>query len=446
MNFYKYLADLIEHYKLSKNKLIKDTGIDRSSFFQFLKGTRKPTGQQLLKIIHAAGFTEEEKAHLHELYVKEKHGEETFRTWSMIREGIEAMDGSTPEEPADTPVSRFFAQVCEEAGNNRQSADDAVLHFDLFLPISFYTQANITAAIGALPRMYAGRISVRVIVVNFSDHDIPEHELVDVFLRSVLIYREPRLDLKLYHYPGKYQRTDLPLIGYPFFALNSGSILMINDLSEDYKVLKDADFLRQYADSFEEFLKKCSPLSYRSENEVNYAQYLQSALKSSDDELLYTLEFLPCVFSVAPLDMVDKYAPPVFKDFARAYVSAYQTDIHMKQYFSPEGMRVFRKDRMLYMAGPNVRLNEEDTEKLCLLMREKLGTQISCLDPSRFRISEQWCIASGRKALLFASYAQESVFVISLDPQICRTFYNYFSHLDEDGAELAAAAAEEMLR
>ena len=39
MTFTEYLTQLIEARKLSKNKLIRETGIDRSSFFKFLKGS-----------------------------------------------------------------------------------------------------------------------------------------------------------------------------------------------------------------------------------------------------------------------------------------------------------------------------------------------------------------------------------------------------------------------
>ena len=118
----------------------------------------------------------------------------------------------------------------------------------------------------------------------------------------------------------------------------------------------------------------------------------------------------------------------------------------MKQYFSPEGFDTFRREHMLYIAGGNIQLDQEDTETLCSLIIDKLGPKYACLDSSRFRTSEEWCIASGRKALLFSSYAKESVFVVSLDPQICSAFYNYFAHLEEDGAEMLPDAAKCRLR
>ena len=440
MTFSEYLTQLIETRKLSKNMLIRETGIDRSSFFQFLKGSRKPTGSQLTKIALAAGFNTEERDLLHELYVKEKHGEQTCRIWKTIRENLEKLDTMSPGEPEDTPVTRYLKQVCSTAES--VSRESSPLCFDFFIPISYFVGADISSVLASLGRMFAGTVSVRVILVNFSDQDLPEQQLIEVCLQSILLAREPRLDLELYHYQGKYQRKDIPLIGFPFFILGSQSILMINDLTDQYTVLEDKGFLRQYADSFRGFLKKCRQISYRNRDALAYAKYLQQALRYSDSELLYTVEFLPCVFSVSPLDMVEKYTPPVFEGFARQYVSLFHGVIHMKQYFSPEGFDVFRKERRLYMAGGNVQLDREDTETLCSLIIDKLGPQYACLDPSRLRMSEEWCIASGRKALLFASFAKENVFVVSLDPQICGAFYNYFAHLEEDGAALLPEAAK----
>jgi hypothetical protein len=65
MTFSEYLTQLIETRKLSKNMLIRETGIDRSSFFQFLKeagsppatSSRKLPSQQVLILRREASFT-----------------------------------------------------------------------------------------------------------------------------------------------------------------------------------------------------------------------------------------------------------------------------------------------------------------------------------------------------------------------------------------------------
>ena len=441
MTFAEYLTQLTEEYGISKNRLIRETGIDRSSFFQFLKGTRKPTGRQLLQIGLAAGFQKEERRLLHELYVKEKYGEETFRLWEKIRETINRLDTMTLDAPKDDFIFQYLKQVCDGSGSKK------TVRFDLFLPVSIVRQSSIFDGLAALIRSFSGTISARMIVVDFSDRNLPDGELIELFMQGILLHKEPRVDISLYHYHGNYQRSDLPLVGYPFFILSDSSFMMINDLSNDCKILRDMDFLRKHAVSFEEFLRKCSPLSIRNGDLTKQAEYLEMFFPSSDDDLVYTVECLPCVYRYAPLEMVTKYAPPAVADIAVPYVSAMKTAFHLKQYFNPDGFNTFRRDCMLYDAGMNIQLSKEDAEILSALMLEQTGKDVFFSDPSRFRMSEQWHIASGRKALLFTSCMKNVlVSVTSRDPQICGAFYRYFSHLDEDGSEFPPEAVQEYIR
>ena len=434
MTFNEYLNSLLDTHQISKNNLIRTTGIDRSSFFQFLKGTRKPTGRQLLKIGYDAGFKDEEKALLHELYVREKYGEEVFRTWETLRKMTEQLDTLPPVQPGDDAVERYLMKTVTDS-----SGQDKV-HFDLFLPVSTCIQSDIFGHLALLPGIFSGTVSVRIIVVNIADPGVHINELVELYMRSVLLYTVPRLDLSLYHFQGNYQRHEIPLIGFPFFILSSRSIMMLNDLSSDCKVLEDTEFLEKYTQSFEEFLKKCQLLSRKMPDVLNFTEYLSSFLPESDDELLYTLEYRPCVYSVATKEMVDKYAPPGLREIAWPYVHMCQSVLHMKQYFHPEGLRAFREDRMIYEAGMNLLLEEEDVNTVCSLLLGKAGDTISFVDPRRFRMSEKWHIAARRNALLFSSYGDQNIVVLSLNPQLCNAFYQYFSHLDEDGSELPVEA------
>ena len=444
MNFGDYLISLIDTYGLSKNKLIKDTGIDRSSFFQFLKGSRKPTGKQLSKIACAAGFKNEEKNLLHELYVKDKHGEETFRTWQMIREMIGKLDSMTFSAPKDTPIYRYMKDVC--TANAKENGDPAAsVHFDLFLSIRLFMDEDISNILASLPAMFPGTVSVRLIIVNFSDQEISDAELIEHFMYNIPLYMVPRLEFKVHYYPGMYQRTKLPLIGYPFFILSDHSLLLINDIDKSCKLLEDKDFQHQYSSNFETFIKQYPPLSKQGIGLQDYANALESMLQYSDENLVYTVEYRPCVLSIAPMDLVVKYVPAELQEIARPYVSIFQSTLHLKEYFTPEGFEDLRNDGIIYEAGPNVILTRPDTETICSLILDKMGKTRFFLNSSRFKASQMWSIASGRKALIFATNKEENISVFSLDPQICSAFYDYFSHLYEDGAEMLPLEAEARL-
>ena len=436
MGFTEFLTSLIDSYGLSKNKLIKETGIDRSSFFQFLKGSRRPTGKQLSKIAYAAGFKDEENRLLHELYVKDKYGEKTCHSWQTIRKMIGKLDSMTFGKPKDTTIYRYMKDVCTAKGETAAS-----VHFDLFLSIRTYLEADISNVLASLPEVFPGRITVQVIIVDFSDQEISDTELTEYFMRNIPLHTIPRLEFRSHYYPGMYQRTKLPLIGYPFFILSDDSLLLINDMNNSCKYMEDIDFQHHYSSSFEEFMKKCPPLSQQGMGLQDYSKALESMLQYSDENLVYTVEYRPCVLSIAPMDLVIKYAPAELQEIAQPYVSVFQSSLHLKEYFTPEGFEDFRNDGIVYEAGPNVHLTKPDTESICSLMLDEIGKTRFFLNSSRLAASQTWSIASGRKALIFATNIKESISVISLNPQICSAFYDYFSHLDADGAEMLPEAA-----
>ena len=52
-NFQNLLNDYIEIAGIANNKLIRETGIDRSTFYKVLNGQRQATEEQLENIIRA---------------------------------------------------------------------------------------------------------------------------------------------------------------------------------------------------------------------------------------------------------------------------------------------------------------------------------------------------------------------------------------------------------
>ena len=444
MNFSDYLITLIDTYGLSKNKLIRETGIDRSSFFQFLKGSRKPTGKQLSKIAYAAGFKDEEKKLLHELYVKDKYGKETFRAWQKVREMIGKLDSMTFRNPKDTPVYRYMKDVCTAAAGEKGDTASSV-HFDLLLSVRLFMEADITNILASLPAIFPGTVSVRMIIVNFSDQEITDAELTEHFIHNISLSMVPRLEYKAYHYPGTHQRTSFPLIGYLYFILSDHSLLLINDNEKSCKRLEDADFQHQYSFSFEAFIKKCPPLSKQSMGIQDYANALGSMLKCSDGNLVYAMEYRPRVSSIAPVDLVIKYTPAELQEIARSYVSVLKNTFNLKEYFTPEGFENFRNDRIISEAGSNIYMTKPDTETICSLILDEMGKTRFFLNSSRLKASRTWSIVSGQKFLIFTANKEETVSVISRDPQVCGAFYDYFSHLYEDGAEMLPEEAETWL-
>ena len=66
--FSEILSEIISHSEFSKNEMIRNCDIDRSSFFKFLNGTRTPTQEQLNTICKKLLLTPDEERDLREAY------------------------------------------------------------------------------------------------------------------------------------------------------------------------------------------------------------------------------------------------------------------------------------------------------------------------------------------------------------------------------------------
>ncbi len=85
MQFRILLKELLEEMNLSNNILIERTGINRSTFYQFLNGKRLPTVQQFSQIMKAASFPEEDARKLRQQFAYEKLGEEDNQCLEMMQ-------------------------------------------------------------------------------------------------------------------------------------------------------------------------------------------------------------------------------------------------------------------------------------------------------------------------------------------------------------------------
>lgn len=84
--FSSFLASLIEESGLGKNNIIRNTGINRSSFYKFLNGSRIPTNAQYNEIKRVLPLSVSDVKRLDELYAFETMGfDVTFNRDSVIR-------------------------------------------------------------------------------------------------------------------------------------------------------------------------------------------------------------------------------------------------------------------------------------------------------------------------------------------------------------------------
>jgi transcriptional regulator with XRE-family HTH domain len=79
MSFHSLLNSIIDSQSVTKNSLINETGIDRSSFYQILSGKRIPTKDQITNIIRQLDISAADEMALYDAFYLERLGETTSK-------------------------------------------------------------------------------------------------------------------------------------------------------------------------------------------------------------------------------------------------------------------------------------------------------------------------------------------------------------------------------
>lgn len=86
MSFHSLLNSIIDSQSVTKNSLINETGIDRSSFYQILSGKRIPTKDQITSIIRQLDISATDEMALYDALLSGTAGRDQLSLPEIHRE------------------------------------------------------------------------------------------------------------------------------------------------------------------------------------------------------------------------------------------------------------------------------------------------------------------------------------------------------------------------
>ena len=93
-SFSELLNQVITKSKVSKNELIRECDIDRSSFFKFLNGTRVPTNIQFSKVCRVLQLSPSDEKKLRTAYSSIVLGEQEVLLSNKIADLLWMLEGT----------------------------------------------------------------------------------------------------------------------------------------------------------------------------------------------------------------------------------------------------------------------------------------------------------------------------------------------------------------
>lgn len=403
MSYHELLNLIIEKYQSGKNDMIRETGIDRSSFFKILSGKRLPTEAQFSSILHYIEASDADGIRFSEetgmsapdallaAFLAEKLDADSFRIFEEMHSFIAAVngrdltsasrsspgsraEGSVPAgetkphrrttSPAETPshgslpaenIRMVSAFISEEL-----SAPDAAL--DIYLPFGLIEGFDLP---GLIVR-FTGKPPVLRQVIDLPDAP-PPAEKVSAALR-MLSHSMRFLNACPGHltvYCGESPADPKNGVIFPYYVLGKGRLLLVSDHGSECVITSEPSLIEACHRQFAHITDTLKPLIQSADNYMRLAQDLLMLARAKPDRIIFSAEDIPCFFQIADDAVIrDCGLDDVTTDFGIRYTRFIQSLPHFYSMYSPYGYERFQKSRSFNNAGIKVNLNASDMRSL----------------------------------------------------------------------------------
>jgi len=421
--FSEILSEIISQSEFSKNEMIRNCDIDRSSFFKFLNGTRTPTREQLNTICRKLLLTPDEERDLREAYSYATRGNKQITISNRVLDILWALENGNGERAKKNAASSegISAPKYEVISGSREvfeylrsamiyeaSEGGAEHEIDAFLPdlaepfwtwLMAYIQENSGSGIKVC--------SLVELPARIYNTDALLYKFRYPLLYSLLY---PDTFIGYYYYDNSAGASDLGEL-YPYSLILDSRTILLNAKMDRAVVTADRNFC---GDDRKRFL-----------NNLNSAHLLarKVANKEISKELTGGIEFC---YGGCSLD--------------------YQLwDRNTRKYFSAKDLEGFLNS----MPG-----TADEREAKALVNRRKAFSRnvLECVGSKTFLVDERFLPAARNWAVALTSkeelmiYSEDNRFHLMIDEMhIVRAFSSFFEGLESGGYVIGPGLAKEIV-
>lgn len=417
-DFYLHLNTLIQQTNLSKNKLIKQTDIDRSTFFQILSGKRMPTAVQFGSILSAAipalssdrekvspppdtsggYFTKKTLDTLLQEYLELRMDPVSDKEWHLVQKFIQIFSRIHSQTP---DIARASNLISEKADSKYDQNFQIIQNFIkrqhiVHGQLDIYMSTVLIEALSLNKSLYAlsdSSVQIRQILgMDFRDASGEDMQSILYYLAELLhLLEQNSSTISVYQSEKSSLKKEDQL--FPYYILGQEEMLLIDSRGENCLEIDDMQIVSSYRKSFEDRIHHL-PLLFRSMgNYLNLAQVLNNRYQNIGDcSVLFAAE-RPCAMQLVTPGLIDKYIHDTeFATFAKIYTGNLQRIKNFCGLMSPKGLAAFEADQCILEAGMNFHLTGDDMMGINTTMQNLSGTRMIIVPFSDYFIPD-WELA-----------------------------------------------------
>ena len=455
----------ISESSISKNTIIQSLDIDRSSFYQILKGKRLPTSEQLIAILNSLTVSSLEKKQISEVYISEKLGALEYSNRKAIINLIDALRESivsrkyseTTEEMSSGIISETTGYTDTDRSFNTDIFENTTVIYNrseiknllrilfksavsdaskadikLHIPIYYLEHIGFFDVINSISG-YSGfsGLSFEHIICYQSRKNIFADDLINDFTKYISFLISLDAVFNTYYYYDANESADLSAVLFPYYILLPDGLLLLNSSCDKAMYIKDKDIVTVYNSEFNDLRSKLSSiLSNTDEVEKSHIPYLMSL---SDETKTYYMTYRPGISYLANDTLIESFVPKELQEMYKLHVKGFQ-HTRFCELISPEGLKDLFNNGVLSELDTDITLrNEDDYLYIRNALISRLGKTLYIIDSNFLPISDNWSIyCIEHELVIFVPLQRGKRYFSVSEKNIVEAFTQFFENITED--------------
>lgn len=460
MSFHSLLNSIIDSQSVTKNSLINETGIDRSSFYQILSGKRIPTKDQITSIIRQLDISAADEMALYDAFYLERLGETNYHYLKFTEKCLRvigspyidanASNNQTPScsqelqnKLSDNPIDTDQSQAA--TGTILYHSTDEIIcgltkflihaskkennHLQVSLPFDLSSRIKLFSNIHSL--ITSGKFQNATIsqILHFqtkNPNDITEKLDGFATLLESILTKETNITYNIYYYSNEQKVSKNSGVLFPFYIITDDACLLLNADANKGCLLTDSSLIRLMREEFVSVFDHAEPfLSSFSQKELPQFQ-----ARSIPAEEVIFIQKHPGACLMVTDDLVDKYVPEEFTETLKQHFHFMQ-QMNASEGITLDGIREFARNHVISESGFYVEADTPDIINALEQLKARLDRNLFVLDTEKIPVSDNWAflLYTDQYALLVPNKELDFIICVS-DPDIIQALTYTFHSVD----------------
>lgn len=460
MSFHSLLNSIIDSQSVTKNSLINETGIDRSSFYQILSGKRIHTKDQITSIIRQLDISATDEMALYDAFYLERLGETNYHYLKFTEKCLrvigspyidtnasnnqtpsrsQELQNKLPDNPIDTDQSqattgtilyhstdeiicgltKFLIHASKKENNHLQVS----LPFDLSSRIKLFSNIHSLITSG---KFQNATISQILHFQTKNPNDITEKLDGFATLLESILTKGTNITYNIYYYSNEQKVSKNSGVLFPFYIITDDASLLLNADANKGCLLTDPSLIGLMREEFASVFDHAKPfLSSFSQKELPQFQ-----ARSIPAEEVIFIQKHPGACLMVTDDLVEKYVPEEFKETLKQHFHFMQ-QMNASEGITLDGIREFARNHVISESGFYVEANTADIINALEQLKSRLDRNLFVLDTEKIPVSDNWAflLYPDQYALLVPNKELDFIICVS-DPEIIHALTYTFHSVD----------------